>query len=109
MAVNTLEAKVSQGGSRGDVLIESDLESFPAQIEELMSAGARDHVLSSAVKEGIKGQPGISRMSEPPHPLNYLGESIENLKDEDGVALPPRHPRMQPSKYQARYEVTARQ
>jgi hypothetical protein len=109
MAVKAIEVRLDGDGSRGSVLIESDLESFPAQIEELGSAKAREHVLMSAVKEGIKGQPGISRTVEPAYPINFQGETIENLKDEDGKLLPPQAPRMQPHAYRARYEVTARQ
>ena len=109
MAVTAIEVRLDGDGSRGSVLIESDLPEFSAQIEELGSAKARAHVLMAAVKEGIKGQPGISRTVEPAYPLNAFGETIENLKDEDGKPLPPGSPRMQPQKYRARYEVTARQ
>ena len=109
MAIHALKVKLDGDGSRGSVLITSDLDSFPAQIEELTSSAAREKVLVACVKEGIKGQPGISRMSDPPYPVNFQNEAIENLKDEDGVALPPQSPRMQPSSYRACYEVTARQ
>jgi len=109
MAVNTLAVRLDGDGSRGIVTIASDAESFPAQIEELTSARGREHVLMSVVKEGIKGQPGISRMAEPPYPVNADGETIENLKDEDGNPLPPKSPRLQPVAYRATYEVTARQ
>lgn len=109
MGVNAIEVKLDGDGSRGTVLIESDAETFPAQIEELTSARAREHVLMSAVKEGVKGQPGISRLAEPPFPINADGETIENLRDDAGEPLPPQSPRMQPISYRARYEVTARQ
>jgi len=110
MAVTAIEVRLDGDGSRGSVLIESDLESFPAQIEELGSAAARTHVLMAATKEGIKGQPGISRAVDPPYPINFKGEAIDgSLKDEEGNALPPQSPRMQPSSYRARYEVTAKQ
>lgn len=109
MAVTPVEVKLDGDGSRGSVLIESDLPELSAQIEELTSAKARETVLMAAVKEGIKGQPGISRTVEPPYPLNAFNETIENLKGEDGNPLPPASPRMQPEKYRARYEVTARQ
>lgn len=109
MAVQAIEVKLDGDGSRGSVLIESDLPELSLQIEELGSAKAREHVLMAAVKEGIKGQPGISRTVEPPYPINAFGETIENLKDEDNQPLPPQSPRMQPQKYRARYEVTARQ
>lgn len=109
MAVEAIEVRLDGDGSRGTVLIESNADTLPAQIEELTSAKAREHVLMSVVKEGIKGQPGISRTAEPPYPINADGETIENLKDEEGNPLPPRSPRMQPVKYRARYEVTARQ
>ena len=109
MAVNTVEVKLEGDGSRGSVLIESDLTELSAQIEELGSAKAREHVLMAATQKGIKGQPGISRTVDPPYPLNAFGETIENLKDDDGEPLPPQSPRMQPQKYRARYEVTARQ
>ena len=109
MAVKAIEVKLEGDGSRGSVLIESDLQEFGSQIEELTSAKAREHVLMTVVKEGIKGQPGISRTVEPPYPINSLGETIENLKDDEGNPLPPQAPRMQPNAYRARYEVTARQ
>lgn len=109
MAVSVVEVSLSGDGSRGSVLIESDLDNFGMQIEELGSAAARSIVIGAAVKEGIKGQPGISRTVDYPYPVNSKGEAIENLKDKDGDPLPPKSPRMQPVKYQARYEVTARQ
>lgn len=109
MGVNAIEVKLDGDGSRGTVLLESDAETFPLQIEELTSARAREHVLISAVKEGVKGQPGISRLAEPPYPINADGETIENLTDGEGKPLPPQSPRMQPSSYRAMYEVTARQ
>jgi hypothetical protein len=92
------------------VLIESDLESFTAQIDELGAADARNFVLQSVVKAGIQGTPGISRMVEGAHPVNSKDETIDgDLKDNNGDPLPATHPRMQPAKYRARYEVTARQ
>lgn len=109
MAVNVVEVALTGDGSRGSVLIESDLPKFSDQIEELASAKARETALMAAVKEGIKGQPGISRTVDPPYPINSQGETIENLKDEDGNLLPPASPRCQPQKYRARYEITARQ
>lgn len=109
MAVKALKVELFGDGSRGSVLIESDLPIFGNQIEELTSARAREFVLASTVKEGIKGLPGISRMIDPPYPVNSEGETIENLKDVDGNAIPPQSPRAQPRAYRARYEVTARQ
>lgn len=109
MAVHALKVELVGDGSRGSVLIESDLPEFPRQIEELGSAKARDLVLAAAVKEGIKGSPGISRTVDPAYPVNVFGETIENLKDDDGQPLPPAHPRCQPHVYRSRYEVTARQ
>ena len=107
MAVKVLKADID--GSRGSVLIESDLPEFPAQIEELGSAHAREQVLAAAIKEGIKGNPGISRLADPAYPVNAFDEIIEDLKDDDGNPLPPQSPRCQPNSYRARYEVTARQ
>lgn len=109
MAVKSLGAELHGDGSRGTVLIESDLPIFGNQIEELTSARAREFVLATTVKAGIKGLPGISRMVDPPYPVNADGETIENLKDADGNAIPPQSPRAQPKAYRARYEVTARQ
>ncbi len=107
--INIVEVTLTGDGSRGSVLIESDAKKLGSQIEELSSAGAREDVLLAAVKEGIKGQPGISRTVDPPYPINLEGETIEDLKDEEGNPLPPTAPRCQPVKYRARYEVTARQ
>lgn len=109
MAISTLEVNIVGDGSRGAVTVASDLPGFPDQIDELTSARAREAVLTAAVKAGIKGSPGISRMVDPPHPINSQGETIENLKDEEGNALTPQHARSQPAAYRARYEVTARQ
>jgi hypothetical protein len=110
MTAVAIEVKLNGDGSRGSVLLESDLESFPAQIEELGSAPARSAVLMAATKAGIKGQPGISRAIDPPYPVNFKEEAIDGtLKDDEGNSLPPQSPRMQPAKYRARYEVTARQ
>ncbi len=109
MAVKSVEVRLDGDGSRGSVLIESDLPEFGAQIEELGSAKAREHVLMSVVKEGIKGQPGISRTVDPPYPINSEGQVIEGLVDGEGKPLPPQSPLMQPVSYRARYEVTARQ
>lgn len=107
--INIVEVTLTGDGSRGSVLIESDLKKLSSQIEELSSASAREQVLLAAVKEGIKGQPGISRTVDPPYPVNSDNETIENLTDEDGSPLPATSPRCQPQKYRARYEVTARQ
>jgi|GEM_PF-4572774 len=109
MAIKIVKVELPGDGSRGAVTIESDLKEFSMQIEELTSSKAREDVLSATVKEGIKGLPGISRTVDPPYPINSDGETIENLKDEEGNALPPQHPRAQPTAYRARYEVTARQ
>jgi hypothetical protein len=109
MGVNAIKVELHGDGSRGTVVIESDAETFPLQIEELTSAKAREQVLISAVKEGVKGQPGISRLADPPYPINSDGETIENLTDEEGQPLPPQSPRMQAASYRAMYEVTARQ
>ena len=109
MAVSVIEVKLGGDGSRGSVLIESGMPELSQQIEELTSAPARESVLMAAVKEGIKGQPGISRMVDPPYPLNAFGEDIVDLKGDDDQPLPAASPRMQPEKYRARYEVTARQ
>ena len=109
MAVNVVEVALTGDGSRGSVLIESDLPKFSDQIEELTSAKARENVLMAAVKAGVKGQPGISRTVDPPYPINSLGETIENRKDDAGNVLPPTSPRCQPQKYRARYEITASQ
>jgi hypothetical protein len=109
MAVKAIAVELHGDGSRGSVTIESDLREFPMQIEELTSSKAREHVLSEAVKKGIKGLPGISRTVDPPYPVNADGQAIENLQDEDGNPLPPQHSRAQPVAYRARYEVTARQ
>jgi hypothetical protein len=109
MAVQALKVELFGDGSRGSVLIESDLPAFGNQIEELTSAQAREFVLASTVKAGIKGLPGISRMVDPPYPVNSDGETIENLKDDEGNAISPWAPRSQPRSYRARYEVTARQ
>lgn len=109
MAVASLKVELYGDGSRGSVLIESDLPQFSFQIEELTSAKAREFVLASTVKAGIKGLPGISRMIDSPYPVNSKGETIENLKDEDGNPILPQSPRAQPVAYRACYEVTARQ
>lgn len=109
MAVKAIEVQLVGDGSRGSVTIESDLDSFPLQIEELTAAKAREFVLAESVKAGIKGLPGISRTIDPPYPVNSKGEAIENLKDKNGEPLPPQSPRCQPAAYRARYEVTARQ
>jgi len=109
MAISTLEVALVGDGSRGAVTVASDLPGFPDQIDELTSARAREAVLAAAVKAGIKGSPGISRMVDPPHPVNSQGEVIEDLKDKEGNALAPQHERCQPKSYRARYEVTARQ
>ena len=109
MAVKSIEVKLVGDGSRGSVTIESDLDSFPLQIEELTAAKAREFVLAESVKAGIKGLPGISRTIDPPYPINSEGEAIENLKDKNGDPVPPQSPRAQPVAYRARYEVTARQ
>lgn len=109
MAVKVIQVELTGDGSRGSVLVESDAGTFPMQIEELHSAKAREFVLSEAVKSGIKGLPGISRTVDPAYPVNYAGETIENLKGEDGQPLSPQHARCQPHAYRARYEVTARQ
>ena len=84
MSVRALEIKITGDGSRGSVLIESDADSFVAQIEELGSAKAREFVLGAATKEG-------------------------QLADDSGETLPVTHARCQPAAYRARYEVTARQ
>tara|TARA_R110000824_G_scaffold7308_2_gene32930 strand:+ start:652 stop:981 length:330 start_codon:yes stop_codon:yes gene_type:complete len=109
MTVRAIEVEIVGDGSRGSVLIESNAESFGAQIEELGSAKAREFVLASITKEGITGLPGISRAIDPAYPINFKGETIEQLKDDDGELLPPTHARCQPAAYRARYEVTARQ
>ena len=109
MAVKCVLVELTGDGSRGSVLIESNAGSFPMQIEELHSSEARAVVLAEAVKSGIKGLPGISRTADPAYPINYAGETIENLKDENGNPLSPTHARCQPHAYRARYEVTARQ
>jgi hypothetical protein len=109
MGVRALEVEIVGDGSRGSVLIESDADSFGAQIEELGSAKAREFVLGTVTKEGITGLPGISRAIDPAYPVNSLGETIENLTDDDGELLPPTHTRCQPAAYRAKYEVTARQ
>lgn len=109
MAVREIEVEIVGDGSRGSVLIESDAEGFGQQIEELGSAGAREFVLAAATKAGITGLPGISRAIDPAYPINSQGETIEDLRDEDGEPLPPTHARCQPAAYRAKYEVTARQ
>lgn len=109
MAIKAIKTELVGDGSRGAVTIESDLGELPLQIEELTSSRARETVLAEAVKAGIKGLPGISRTVDPPYPVNADGETIENLKDDEGNPLPPQHPRAQPKAYRARYEVTARQ
>jgi hypothetical protein len=108
MPVNVIDVTITGDGSRGHVTVESDLEKFPAQIEELQSAKTREAVLLAIVKEGITGNPGISRTVDPAYPINSKGEAIENLKDEEGNPLPPQHALMQPKAYRARFEVTAR-
>jgi len=108
MGIKVLDVEVHGDGSRGSVLIESDLAEFPAQIEELTSSQARESVLNAASKK-LTGSPGISRTSEPPYPVNAQGETIENLVDEDKQPLPPQHIRSQPAAYRACYEVTSRQ
>lgn len=108
MAVNVIDVQITGDGSRGSVVVESDLESLPGQIEELQHAKTRETVLLAVTKEGITGNPGISRTVEPAYPVNKEGEAIDNLKDEDGNLLPPTHARCQPASYRARFEVTAR-
>ena len=107
--IKAIKVELVGDGSRGAVTIESDLKEFPLQIEELTSAQARENVLAEVVKAGIKGLPGISRTVDPPYPVNSDGDAIENLKDDEGNPLSPRHPRSQPVAYRAKYEVTARQ
>lgn len=109
MAVSALQVDLVGDGSRGVVLIESDLPSFVDQIEELRSAKAREFVLQATVKAGIKGLPGISRTVDSPYPVNSEGESLDNLKDDKGNAIPLTDKRAAPKSYRARYEVTARQ
>jgi hypothetical protein len=109
MGLKVIKVELVGDGTRGAVTIESDAKEFPTQIEELGSSAARGFVLQAAVKEGIKGLPGISKTVDPPYPVNVKGEVIENLKDDEGKPLPPQAPRCQPSAYRARYEVTARQ
>jgi len=109
MGIRAVEVEITGDGSRGSVLIESDADSFGAQIEELGSARAREAVLAAATKEGITGLPGISRAIDPAYPINSEGETIENLKGDDGELLPPTHTRCQPAAYRAKYEVTSRQ
>ena len=108
MSVKVVKVELVGDGTRGAVTIESDAKSFPDQIEELSNATSRGFVLQAAVKEGIKGLPGISRTVDPPYPVNAQGETIENLKDAEGNPLPPQSPRCQPKAYRAKYEVTAR-
>ena len=107
--MRALEVVIFGDGSRGRVLLESDAESFPLQIEELGSAKARELVLGAVTKEGINGIPGISRAVDTAYPVNSQGETIEGLRGDDGELLPPTHARCQPVAYRASYEVTARQ
>ena len=55
MAVNVIDVQITGDGSRGSVVVESDLESLPGQIEELQHAKTRETVLLQ--KEGITGNP----------------------------------------------------
>jgi len=109
MAVKALQVDILGDGSRGMVLIESDLPSFVDQIEELGSAKAREFVLHATIKAGIKGLPGISRTVDSAYPVNKDGEALETLKDEKGNPIPLTDKRAAPKRYRAKYEVTARQ
>lgn len=102
------EVKLSNDGTRAVVVVRSEKNSFPDQIDELQSAAARELALKSAVKAGIKGSPGISGWAESPNPRNSAGKALEELKDETGSPLPPAHPEMQPAYYQAAFEITAK-
>lgn len=106
MSVKVTEVSVLGDGSRGVVSLISDKDAFADQIEELSSAKAREEAIVAVAKKGVKGQPGISRIVNPPHPVNAFGEVIENLKDSAGEPLPQQSPRMQPQHYRITYELT---
>lgn len=95
-------------GTRGEVTLESCDIPLSDQIDELLSTAARTLVLTAAATAGIKGSPGISRMSASPFPVNASGEPLEELHDATGERLPMTHPRCQPQRYRVSYEVTSR-
>ena len=109
MAVKTITVELFGDKSRGRITVESDCPQFPNQIEELQSATTRAFVLTEAIRAGIRGVPGISRVAESPFPVNTAGTPLDELRDEEGNQLPFNHPDMQPIAYRATYEVTARQ
>lgn len=103
-----ITAQIGPDGTRGTVTLESSSVPLPSQVDELTSSEARTLVLTAITTAGIKGSPGISRVAASPFPVNVNGESIEDLRDDAGQSLPLTHPRCQPHRYRATYEVTAR-
>ena len=104
MGIKAIAVELSSGNTRGKVTIESDLEDFAAQINELTSAEARHEVLRAAVEKGATGSLGISRLVDPPHPVNSEKESIMEMD----ASVPMQSPLRRIASYRATYEVTGR-
>jgi hypothetical protein len=91
--------------SSGKIVIQStEDENFAQAIEELGSVEARNMALGHAARQGV-ATPGINGNLDGPYAVNEDGQSLDEVKDEEGNALPPGHPKMQPAAYRVAVPV----
>ena len=76
-------------------------------IEELQHANARNMATGFASRKGV-GDARINGSLIGPYPINSKGQALDQVKDENGAALPAQHPLMQPKAYRVDIPVCRR-
>jgi hypothetical protein len=96
MALRVIEdaSNFSEDLTSGIVVVESDLERGGLAIEELAGHNARHKALGYANSKGI-ADARINGTPTGAYPLNSEGQSLDEVKDENGESRPPQHPDMQ--------------
>lgn len=110
MGLRIVEAasKFTEDKGQGVVVVECDRASeFNLAIEELQGIGARNLAIGYATSHGV-GDARINGNIGYPYPVNSKGQSLEQVKDDDGNPLPPSHALMQPARYRTDVPVTRR-
>jgi hypothetical protein len=98
----------TQDYASGVVVLESDItDHFPSAIEELGTTEARNMSLGFAAQKGCP-DPRINGQTAGAYPINVEGLPLEQVRGEDGQALPPQHPRMQVARYRIDIPVCRR-
>ena len=92
-------SQIDLANRRMTLVIESDLQPFPAAIDELQSPACRDFAAEQAIQLGLPSPQLEGVGSSGYYAINDAGIPLHEIKDEKGKSLPLTDPQMQVAGY----------